>query len=166
MYQAETTVDAGTHRNRRRWVGRIVPLALLVGIILGGAALLVIWLAVLRPSLSHDEYRPANPPVPLPASYHETVEEQIAQGLGLARQQIDAEIAAHPDEGLFGVATVQGDSPDQLYAIELAALQAASDEMMTTGQWTQAQDDATMRYWRARGEKALGADMTDWFLHH
>jgi hypothetical protein len=37
--------------------------------------------------------------------------------------------------------------------------------MAATGLWTRQQADATMRYWRQRDRKALGADMTDWFLH-
>lgn len=149
---------------RMRW-GR-------VALPLGGAALvcavllLLVWQFALRPSGSADQYSPARPPVPPPAAYHETVEAQVAQGLGETVAQVQAGIAADPNEGLFGVATARGIAPEQLYAIEIAALQTASDQMVASGAWTQPQADATMQYWRQRGAKALGSDMTYWFLHY
>jgi hypothetical protein len=127
--------------------------------------LLVLWQVLVRSVGAGQQYSPANPPAPLTTAYYGIAEGKIAQSLTLTTAQVKADISADPSEGLFGVATARGLSPDELYASEIVALQAASDTMTTTGQWTQAQDDATMRYWRARGAKALGADLTDWFLH-
>jgi hypothetical protein len=143
-----------------RWITLLVGGAMLVGVV--GVAL---WLTVLRPDASAQEYHRPSPPIALPTAYYLTVEEQIAQGLGLSDAQVKDGIRADPGAGLFGVATAQGVSPDQLYAIELAAHQAASAQMVASGVWTQQQADATTQYWRGRGAKALGSDMTDWFLH-
>jgi hypothetical protein len=120
---------------------------------------------VLRPDTSTQEYRRPNPPVALPAAYYQTVEEQIAQGLGLSVAQVKAGIRADPGEGLFGVATAQGVSPDQLYSIEINAHTVASAQMVANGVWTQQQADATIQYWQGRDAKSLGSDMTDWFTH-
>jgi hypothetical protein len=147
-----------------RW--RRVSLLLLIGVILGGAALLLMWRLAMQSPASADQYSPARPPVKVPTAYYETVKAQIAQGLGETVAQVQTGIEADPNEGLFGVATARGVAPEQLYSIELAALQAASDQMVATGVWTQPQADATMQYWRQRGEKALGSDMTYWFLQH
>ena len=98
-------------------------------------------------------------------NYYQTVEEQIAQGLGLSVAQVKAGIHADPGEGLFGVATAQGVSPDQFYSIEIDAHKVASAQMVASGVWTQQQADATVQYWQGRGAKALGSDMTDWFVH-
>ncbi len=155
--------DASPTLGRLRW--RWVALLLLIGIILAGATLFVIWRVALQPPAA-DEYSPARPPVPVSAAYYETVEEQIAQGLGETVAQVKAGIAAEPNEGLFGVTTARGVAPEQLYSIEIAALQAASNQMVAAGVWTQPQADSTMRYWRERGAKALGSDMTSWFLQH
>jgi hypothetical protein len=121
---------------------------------------------VLRPGASAQEYRHPNPPVALPAAYYQAVEEQIAQGLGMSVAQVKAGIHANPGEGLFGVATARSVSPDQLYTIEIAAHQAAGAQMVASGIWTQQQADATTQYWQGRGAKALGSDMTGWFLNH
>src|SRR5262245_56784562 len=124
---------------------------MLVGAV--GAAL---WLTVLRPSAPAQEYRRPNPPVALPAAYYETVEEQIARGLGLSVAQVKDGIRANPGEGLFGVATAQGVSPDQFYGIEINAHTAASAQMVANGVWNQQQADATVQYWQGRDAKALG----------
>jgi hypothetical protein len=129
------------------------------------AVIAALWLAVLRLDTSAQEYRRPNPPVALPAAYYQIVEEQVAQGLGLSVAQVKAGIRADRGEGLFGVATAQGASPDQLYAIEIAAHQAASAQMVASGVWTQQQADATVQYWQERGAKALGSDMNGWFLN-
>jgi hypothetical protein len=147
-------------RPRWRWIALLMGGAMILAVV--GVAL---WLTVLRPATSAQEYRRPNPPVALPATYYEAVEEQIAQGLGLSVSQVKAEIRTDPGEGLFGVATVQGISPDQLYTIEIAAHHAASARMVASGIWTQAQADATMQYWQGRGAKALGSDMTEWFVN-
>jgi hypothetical protein len=141
-----------------------------VALLLGGAnlvgAILLVWQVIFHPAASAEQYSPARPPVQPTAAYYETVETQIAQGLGETVAQVKVGVAADPNEGLFGVATAQGVSPDGLYTIEIDALQAASDQMVGSGLWTQQQADATMQYWRQRGAKALGSDMTGWFLHH
>jgi hypothetical protein len=133
---------------------------MLVGAV--GAAL---WLTALRPSAPAQEYRRPIPPVALPAAYYEIVEEQIAHGLGLSVTQVKDGIRADPGEGLFGVATAQGFSPDQFYRIEIEAHQTACEQAVASGVWTQRQADATVQYWQGRGAKALGSDMTDWFTH-
>ncbi len=160
------TMDAieyptGETPRRARW--RLMAL-LLGGAFLGGVVLLVLWQMVIHPAASAEQYSPARPPAPLSAAYYETVEAQIAQGLGETVAQVKAGVAADPNEGLFGVATAQGVSPDGLYTVEIDALQAASDQMVETGVWTAQQAGDTMQYWRQRGAKALGSDMTDWFL--
>jgi hypothetical protein len=159
-----TSHDPAGEAPRRAW--QVWVALLLGGTLLGGAALLIFWQVVVHPpaSASVDQYSPPRPPAPLTAAYYETVEGRIAQGLGLTVAQVKASIAADPNEGLFGVATVQGVSPDGLYTIETDALQAAGDQMVATGLWTQQQADTTMEYWRQRGAKALGSDMTNWFL--
>jgi hypothetical protein len=145
-------------RRGRRWIVLLAAGAMIVAVVV-----IALWLTILRPQASTQEYRRPNPPVALPAAYYQTVEEQIAQGMGLSVAQVRAEIRSDPGEGLFGVATRH--RVDQLYAIEIAAHQAASAQMVASGVWTQAQADATVQYWRGRGDKALGSDMTDWFVH-
>ncbi len=147
-----------------RRIGRWIAL-LVAGVMIVGAVGVALWLTVLRPSAPAQEYRRPNPPVALPAAYYETVEEQIAQGLGLSVAQVKAGIRADPGEGLFGVATAQGVSPDQFYRIEIDAHKVASAQMVASGVWTQQQADATVQYWQGRDAKALGSDMTDWFVH-
>src|SRR5262249_7303141 len=147
-------------RRTVRWIILLIAGAMIVGAV--GVAL---WLTVLRPDASAQEYRRPNPPVALPAAYYQTVEEQIAQGLGLNVAQVKTGIRADPGEGLFGVATAQGISPNQLYSIEINAHQTACAQMVASGVWTQAQADSTIQYWQGRGAKALGSDMTDWFVH-
>jgi hypothetical protein len=83
----------------------------------------------------------------------------------LSIAQVKDDIHVDPGEGLFGVATARGVSPDQLYSIEITAHQTACAQMVANGVWTQAQADATLQYWQDRGAKALGSDMTDWFAH-
>jgi hypothetical protein len=146
-------------RARRRWIALLVGGAMILGVV--GVAL---WLTVLRPDASAQEYHRPNPPVALPAAYYQTVEEQIAQGLGLSVAQVRDEIRVDPGEGLFGVAT-RHNRVDQLYDIEINAHKTASAHMVATGVWTQAQADATIQYWQGRDTKALGSDMTDWFAH-
>jgi hypothetical protein len=147
-------------RGRKRWIALPLGGAMLLGVV--GVAL---WLTVLRPSASAQEYHHPNPPVALPAAYYLMVEEQIAQGLGLSVAQARDEIRADPGEGLFGVAT-RSSKADQLYDIEINAHKTASAQLVASGIWTQAQADATIQYWQGRGAKALGSDMTDWFVHH
>jgi hypothetical protein len=147
-------------RRTGRWIALLVA-----GAMIAGAVGVTLWLTVLRPDASAQEYRRPTPPVALPAAYYQTVEEQIAHGLGLSVAQMKAGIRADPGEGLFGVATAQGVSPDQLYSIEIEAHTVASARMVASGVWTQQQADATVQYWQGRGAKALGSDMTDWFAH-
>ena len=158
MIVNDDTIEAP--RRAGRWIILLVAGAMIVGAV--GVAL---WLTVLRPSAPAQEYRRPNPPVALPAAYYQTVEEQIAQGLGLSVAQVKDGIHADPGEGLFGVATAQGVSPDQFYSIEIEAHKVASAQMVASDVWTQAQADATVQYWQGRGPKALGSDMTDWFAH-
>jgi hypothetical protein len=148
-------------RTRRRWIALLLGGPMIVGVIA-----LILWLTMLRPDASAQVYRRPNPPVALPAAYYQAVKEQIAQGLGMSVAQVKAGIHADPGEGLFGVATAHGVSPDQLFTIEIAAHQVASAQMVTSGVWTQQQADATTQYWQGRGAKALGSDMTGWFLNH
>ena len=158
MIVNDDTIEAP--RRAGRWIILLVAGAMIVGAV--GVAL---WLTVLRPSAPAQEYRRPNPPVALPAAYYQTVEEQIAQGLGLSVAQVKDGIHADPGEGLFGVATAQGVSPDQFYRIEINAHKVASAQMVASGVWTQQQADATVQYWQGRDAKALGSDMTDWFAH-
>ena len=158
MIVNDETIDAP--RRAGRWIILLVAGAMIVGAV--GVAL---WLTVLRPSAPAQEYRRPNPPVALPAAYYQTVEEQIAQGLGLSVAQVKAGIHADPGEGLFAVATAQGVSPVQFYRIEISAHQAACAQMVASGVWTQQQADATVQYWQGRDAKSLGSDMTGWFAH-
>jgi hypothetical protein len=149
---------------RARWVALAASGILVILVV--GALGLALYLTVLRPAASAQEYRRPNPPVTPPATYYSAVEEQIAQGLGLSVAQVQAGIRSDPGEGLFGVATAQGVSPDQFYSIEINAHKAASAQMVASGVWTQRQADATVQYWQGRDAKALGSDMTGWFLHY
>jgi hypothetical protein len=158
---AEYGVIGSPKDTRRRRIALLVGGGMLIGV-----TALVLWLTVLRPDTVAQEYRRPNPPVTLPAAYYQAVEEQIAQGLGLSVAQVKAGIRADPGEGLFGVATAHGVSPDQLYTIEINAHETASAQMVASGVWTQAQADATAQYWQGRGAKALGSDMSDWFVNH
>ena len=158
---AEYGVIGSLKDTRRRRIALLTGGAMILAVV--GVAL---WLTVLRPAASEQEYRRPNPPVTLPAAYYQAVEEQIAQGLGLSGVQVKAGIRADPGEGLFGVATAHGVSPDQLYTIEIGAHKTASMRMVANGVWTQQQADATAQYWQGRDAKALGSDMTGWFLNH
>jgi hypothetical protein len=152
------TVSAAAPTRRRR-----IALAVIGSVLVAGVSV-ALWLAVLRPDASAQVYHRPNPPVAPPAAYYWAVEEQIAQGMGMSVTQVKAGIRADPGEGLFGVATAHGVSPDQLYIIEITAHNAASAQMVADGVWTQAQADASVQYWQGRGAKALGSDMTTWFL--
>ncbi len=110
-------------RPRWRWIALLVGGAMILGVV--GV---VLWLTILRSDAPTQEYRRPNPPVSLPTAYYQVVEEQIAQGLGSSVAQVKAEIRADPGEGLFGVATTQGVSPDQLYTIEIAAHERPAPE--------------------------------------
>jgi hypothetical protein len=160
MFIDQDVIDS-PRRARKRWIALLVSGTLLLGVV--GV---VLWLTVLRPAASTQEYHRPKPPVALPAAYYQTVEEQIAQGLGLSVAQVKARVQSDPGEGLFGVATGQNVSPDQLYSIEIDAHKTASAQMVASGTWTQQQADATILFWQGRGAKALGSDMTDWFVHH
>jgi hypothetical protein len=148
-------------RRTRRWIILMALAVLAVGVVS-----VALWLTVLRPDASAQEYQRPNPPIALPLAYYQTVEEQIAQGLGLSVAQMKAEIQVDPGEGLFGVATMRSVLLDQLYTIQINAHETASAQMVASSAWTQAQADATIQYWQGRGAKALGSDMTDWFLNH
>ena len=142
-----------------------------IALLVGGVMILAVvgvalWLTILQPDTVAQEYRRPNPPVALPVAYYQAVEEQIAQALGLSVAQVKAGIRADPSEGLFGVATAHGVSPDQLYTIEIGAHKIASAQMVADGVWTQQQADTTAQYWQGRDAKALGSDMTGWFLNH
>jgi len=145
-------------RARWRWIALLVGGTMLVGVAVA------LWLTVLHPAATEQQYRRPNPPIAPPAAYYQVVEEQIAQGLGLSVAQVKTEIHADPGEGLFGVATRHGVA-DKLYTIEISAHQTASAQMVATGVWTRAQADATTQYWQGRDAKALGSDMTDWFVN-
>src|SRR5260221_11695878 len=144
MDAIEYPVGETPRRARWRWMALLLGGAILVGAIL----LLVLAQVAFHPAASAEQYSPARPPAPLSAAYYETVETQITQGLGDTVTQVKAGVAADPNEGLFGVATAQGVSPDGLYTIEIDALQAASDQMVAARFWTQQQADDTMRHWR------------------
>jgi hypothetical protein len=146
----------------RRALWRRPFLTLLGGAIVGVAAFLV-WYTVVQPSLHGAQFSRLDPPAPVPATYHAIVEEQIAHGLHLTITEVKAGIRANTSEGIFGVAQAQGLTPDQLNAVEIDALQMASNQMVGMHLWTQQQADTTMQYWRQRGSKALGSDMTSWF---
>jgi hypothetical protein len=158
------SLEYGATESQRRTRHRILLVA--IGVTLIGVLVVALWLVFLRPDASGQEYQRPNPPVALSAAYYQAVEEQIAQGLGLSVAQVKAGIHADPGEGLFGVATAQGVSPDQLYVIEITAHQTACAQLVANGVWTQQQADATVQYWQGRGAKALGSDMTDWFVNH
>jgi flagellar basal body-associated protein FliL len=140
----------------------ICGIVLLIGV--GLLAWSLFFRSPTRPSAPSVQYSPARPPIVLSAAYENAVKQNLAQQLHLSVSQLAYQIKANQD-GLFGDAETRGISDNQLSTILLNAFQSASDQMVSTGQWTTPQATAEMQYWKQRGLKALSGDVTSWLLH-
>jgi hypothetical protein len=109
------------------------------------------------------QYSAPAPPVALPAAFVPAAKGQIAQSLGLTEQQITDQFPA-TGKGMVEVADAHGVPPTRWYALELAALQTAGEQMVTDGAWTQEQANAALEYWQQRGAAFINGDFTGWFL--
>jgi hypothetical protein len=153
--------EEGVYRANSRRFSLIVAggLLLLIGIVL------LAWSLFLRsperPSAPPVQYSPPQPPVTLSVAYEDAVKQSLAQQLHVGVSQMARETQVSQD-GLFGVAGAHGLSQDQLHTMLLNAFQSASDQMVSTGHWTNQQASAEMQYWKQREGKALAGDVSSW----
>ncbi len=96
-------------------------------------------------------------------AYEDAVKQSLAQQLHVDVSQLAHETQANQD-GLFGVADARGLSQDQLHTLLLSAFQSASDQMVSTGHWTNQQAGTEMEYWKQRDFKALAGDVSSWLV--
>ncbi len=87
-----------------------------------------------------------------------TVMNHTAEKLGLSLDQLSEKVQSGMQ--IAEVAAQQGFSADQLHEIELEALQAGVDKLLSTDQITQDEADATMEHWRQRDPERLNGDFT------
>jgi hypothetical protein len=139
-------------------VGGIV---LLIGVALLAWSLLL--RSHMRPSAPSVQYSPPQPPIALSVEYEDAVKQSLAQQLHVGVSQLAHETQANQD-GLFAVADASGLSQDQLHTDLLNAFQLASDQMVSTGHWTNQQASAEMQYWKQREGKALAGDVSSWLV--
>jgi polyhydroxyalkanoate synthesis regulator phasin len=64
----------------------------------------------------------------------------------------------------------QGIARAQVLSTEINALQAASDQMVSKGIWTQQQADENMQYWKNRAQdaqqtKQMDGEFSSWFTN-
>jgi hypothetical protein len=146
---------------------RRFSLLLISGIVLLIGVGLLAWSLLLRsptrPPAPSVQYSPPQPPIALAVAYENAVKQSLAQQLRLSVPQLANQIIENQD-GLFGVAEARGISDNQLSAMLQSAFQAASNQMVSAGQWTTAQANTEMQYWQQRGMKALSGDVTSWLL--
>lgn len=96
-----------------------------------------------------------------PPGFLNTVKQQIAQGLHLTVDQVTAEVSA--GKQIADVAAVQGISRDQLHIIELNAYQAAFNDAVQKGTYTQDQANTYMENYRQRDPGKLNDTVTALF---
>jgi hypothetical protein len=145
----------------RLFLSLVGGLVLLIGIVLLAWSLFL--RSPMRPSAPSVQYSPPQPPVPLSVAYKDAVKQSLAQQLHMGVSQLAHETQANQD-GLFGVADASGLSQDQLHTDLLNAFQLASDQMVSTGHWTNQQASAEMQYWKQREVKALAGDVSFWLV--
>jgi hypothetical protein len=142
-------------------------LSLIGGLVLFIGVALLVWSLLLRspvrPSVPSVQYSPPHPPLKLSVAYEDAVKQSLARQLHVSVSQLAHETQANQD-GLFGIADAHGLSQDQLHTNLLSAFQSASDQMVSTGHWTQQQTGTEMQYWKQREFKALVGDVSSWLL--
>jgi hypothetical protein len=158
-----------------RW--RLAFLLLLAGVILVGGLLFAARHMAGQP-VSHrtggdvpssTRVREVTPAVILPPAYREIFKEQIAQRLHLTIAQVKARVS-EPYTSLYQVMVAQGIARAQVLSTEINALQAASDQMVSKGIWTQQQADENMQYWKNRAQdaqqtKQMDGEFSSWFTN-
>lgn len=104
-----------------------------------------------------------NPPIALTADYKTLVKEQIAQRLKLSVDQVKRKLQTETD--LFYVASDQqiAGIPDSVIQIELNALKAGDDKMVSNHTWTQQQANQNIQYWQNLGNKGITGQISNWF---
>ncbi len=149
-----------TKRQRALWPR--LSLLLLGVIIIVVGALLVVW----QVSLHQEAPRPyiSNPPVQLPSAFYGVVKEQFAQGLHLTTDQVKAKLQSDEAGGILDIANAQHVSLQQLNTLQINALQAASDKMVSAGTWTHQQANTNMQFWKQLDGKQVNDFFTHWFL--
>ena len=90
-----------------------------------------------------------------------TVRQHIAQGLHLTVNQITSQMAA--GKQITDVASAQGISSSQLHTIELNAYQAAFQQAVQNGTYTQDQANTYMENYRQRAPGQLNDNVTVFF---
>ena len=142
-------------------------LSLIGGLVLLMGGALLLWSLFLRspmrPSAPSVQYSPPQPPVALSVAYEDAVKQRLAEQLHVGVPQLAHEVQANQD-GLFGVADARGLSQDQLHTVLLNAFQSASNQMVSTGHWTNQQAGTEMQYWKQREFKALAGDVSSWLV--
>lgn len=107
---------------------------------------------------------PSGPPVNKGSSggyshaFLDTVQQHIAQGLHLTADQVTAQVSG--GKQITDVAAAQGVSPDQLHTIELDAYQAAFDQAVQQGVYTQSEAVGYMNNYRQRDPGRLNDEVT------
>lgn len=172
--------DENEALNRSGWRRFVIPV--IGGIIVIGLACILVW-QFLPPQPSVDSTTTQTPtttqtsgqqnpgsnsdssePVPLTPVYQQIAKQAIAQAFHLTVDQLRQKLQAlPPNRGLFGVAQEQGISTNQLHMIIINAQQKASDQMVSSGTWTQAQSDANMQYWNSTDMKFTTGEIESWF---
>jgi hypothetical protein len=95
------------------------------------------------------------------ATFLATVKQHIAQGLRLTADRVSTEVQS--GKQITDVAAEQGISNDQLHTIEINAYQAAFDQAVQDGTYTQDQANTYMASYRQRDPTQLNATVTTLF---
>ena len=95
------------------------------------------------------------------AAFIATLKQRVAERLHLSVDQITAQVSS--GKQIADVAAAQGVSAGQLHTIILDAYQAAFDQAVRDGTYTQAQADQYMSGYRSRTASALDGTITEMF---
>ena len=95
------------------------------------------------------------------AAFIATLKQRVAERLHLSVDQLTAQVSS--GRQIAGVAAARGVSAGQLHAIILDAYQAAFDQAVRDGTYTQAQADGYMSGYRGRTASALNGTITEMF---
>jgi hypothetical protein len=96
-----------------------------------------------------------------PASFLNTVEQHIVQGLHLTVDRVTSEVSS--GKQIADVAAAQGISRNQLHTIELNAYQAAFNQAVQNGTYTLDQANTYMENYRQRDPAKLNGTVTALF---
>lgn len=92
------------------------------------------------------------------ADFLATVRQSVANGLHMTVDDVTSQLSG--GKYITDLATAQGLSADQLRALELSAYQAAFDQAVKNGNYTQAEADGYMAGYRNRSVSALNDNVT------